>query len=304
MLNAARHDSEPIFDLYPQLKHRRMGQVEIVRWKNHRGEALEGSLLLPPNYDGSQRYPLIVDAYPFMGGTDWLDPMMGNQVWASAGYAVFRPSPRAPNSWINPWKASSARLAVKGPQGWAVTLDDVLSGVAHLARRGVADPNRMCLYGFSNGGGVANYLVTQTDQFKCAVSVAAALPDWGRTALLDTGEWSWISTLAGVPLWKDPSLYVKLSSVYYLDRVRTPMLLASGDADGEALLGAIEVYNGLRHAGSDVTLLRYKDQGHGFTGTSLEDFWGREMAFFATHLRPTNPSTELIATVPTETNQD
>ncbi len=64
------------------------------------------------------------------------------------------------------------------------------------------------------------------------------------------------------------------------------MLLADGDDDGDFLLDTIEIYNGLRHAGVDVTFLRYPDQGHGFTGAAMADFWDREMQFFAKYLRP------------------
>ena len=62
------------------------------------------------------------------------------------------------------------------------------------------------------------------------------------------------------------------------------MLLADGDNDGDFLLDTIEVYNGLKRAGVDVTLLRYPGQGHGFNGTALEDFWERELAFFDRYL--------------------
>jgi dipeptidyl aminopeptidase/acylaminoacyl peptidase len=68
--------------------------------------------------------------------------------------------------------------------------------------------------------------------------------------------------------------------VFHLDRVKTPMLLADGDNDGDFLLDTIEMDNGLRSAGTEVTLLRYPQQGHGFSGPALADFWTREMAFF------------------------
>jgi dipeptidyl aminopeptidase/acylaminoacyl peptidase len=91
---------------------------------------------------------------------------------------------------------------------------------------------------------------------------------------------------AGVGLREDPSAYEKLSAVFHLNRVKTPMLLADGDDDGDFLLDTIEMYNGLRSAGVDVTLLRYPDQGHGFNGAAMTDFWGREMGFFRQYLHP------------------
>ncbi len=64
------------------------------------------------------------------------------------------------------------------------------------------------------------------------------------------------------------------------------MLLADGDNDGDFLFDTIEMYNGLRSAGVEVTLLRYPDQGHGFSGSAMADFWNREMAFFKGYLQP------------------
>lgn len=210
--------------------------------------------------------------------------MFGNQAWASNGYAVFRPSPRVPRAWINPWKSAAWSPVAKGAWGWNVAVDDVLSGVDALVREGIVDPDRMCLYGFSNGGGVVNYLVTRTPLFKCAVSVAGALSDWVRPALLNGDAAGWISEWAGAALWDDPTSYIELSAVFGLNKVHTPTLLAAGDEDGDFLLNSIEMYNGLRAAKVDVTLLRYADQGHGFTGVALRDFWSREMLFFARYL--------------------
>ena len=283
-----RGASSPVtlVDTQPQTLNWRLGAVEVIHWKNQHGEAREGTLLVPPDYAPGRLYPLIVDAYPLTGGASWTSPMGGNQAWASAGYLVFRPSPRAPHVWMNPWKSEASSAAAKGAQGWQLTIDDVMSGVDEVVRRGYADPRRMCLYGFSNGGGVVNYLVTATDRFRCAVSVAGALSDWVRPALLNTGYDEFLKEMAGVGLREDPKAYEELSAVFRLNRVKTPMLLADGDDDGDFLLDTIEMYNGVRGAGVDVTLLRYPDQGHGFSGAAMTDFWRREMAFFDRNLRP------------------
>ena len=275
-----------LIDLQPQVQSWRLGAVEIIHWRNAHGDALEGTLLKPPGPVAAQRYPLIVDAYPLVGGADWTNPMLGNQAWASSGYIVFRPSARAPHVWMNSWKSEASSAVAKGPGGWDLTQDDILSGVDALIRRGEVDADRMCLYGFSNGGGVVDYLVTQTNRFKCAVSVAGALADWVRPALLNTGQDQMLAQWAGVPLRDDPNAYIQLSAMFRLNRVKTPMLLADGDNDGDFLLDTIEMYNGLRSAGDEVTLLRYRDQGHGFTGAALADFWKREMAFFKRYLQP------------------
>jgi dipeptidyl aminopeptidase/acylaminoacyl peptidase len=266
-----------------------LGRVNVLHWKNRRGDDLEGAILLPPNYESDRRYPIIVDAYPVENAAGWLKPMYGNQAWAALGYAVFRPSPRAPHTWVNPWTTERMSLEAKGPDGWNVTVDDVLSGVDSLIQSGIADPDRMCLYGFSNGAGVVNYLVTRTARFKCAVSVAPALSDWVRPSLLDTSQADFLTTWAGTSFWDNPQAYVELSAVFHLKSVKTPMLLAVGDNDGDFLFDEIEMYNGLRGMGLDVTFLRYPDQEHGFTGESLRDFWARELDFFAFYLSPAEP---------------
>ena len=213
-----------------------------------------------------------------------MSPLSGNQAWASAGYMVFKPQPRAPHSTPNCSGSSSFCQAGRGPSGWDVTVDDVMSGIDDLARRGLIDPDRMCVYGHSNGGGVAQYLVTRTDRFKCAVILAPVLPNWTGSALLSLDTIGLMADMAGAKLWEDPSAYVKLSGIFRADKVKTPILLAAGDDDGLFLLGSIELYNVLRSAGAKVTFLRYPGQGHAFTGDALHNFWRREMAFFAAHL--------------------
>lgn len=259
---------------------------EHVAWHSARNELLEGELLYPLNYVKGRRYPLIVDVYPFPASTDWMNPMSGNQAWAAAGYMVFKPGPRAPHSAPNCSGPPAFCAAGQGPAGLNVMVDDVMSGIAALDHRGLIDQERMCLYGHSNGGGVVDYLVTRTGAFKCAVAVAPVLPNWLGTPFLWYESLGLMSHLANAAPWQNPDAYVELSAALHVDKIKTPMLLADGDEDGAFLLGSIEMYNALRAAGANVTLLRYPDQGHTLTGAALEDFWRREMAFFATYLKP------------------
>ncbi|MEI9988604.1 MAG: prolyl oligopeptidase family serine peptidase [Rhizomicrobium sp.] len=264
-----------------------LARSQTVTWLNAHHEVLTGNLLYPAHYIPGKRYPLIVDVYPFPGGGGgWMSPLAGNQAWASAGYMVFKPRPRAPHSAPNCSGAPAFCKRGAGPAAWDTTVDDVMSGVAELDRRGLVDPDRMCLYGHSNGGGVVDYLVTRTDKFKCAVAVAPALPDWIGSSLLWFDGLDFLADLAGAKLWEDPSAYVRLSAVFRAGKVKTPMLLADGDEDGNFLLGSIELYNVLRAAGANVTLLRYSGQGRVLTGAALRDFWRRETDFFATYLQP------------------
>jgi len=279
-----------LLELNPQMREWELGTQEVVRWRNRRGDELEGFLIKPVGYIGGRKYPVIVNAYPQTTIGLYADPMSGGQLLAARGYAVFFPNSRSPAAWMNPFKSADFDLAVRGPNGLALMLDDLNSGMDELIRRGVVDPDRMCLYGFSNGGAVVNQVVTMTDRFKCAVSVAAAVStDWSLPFFLQSDA-TFIAQIAGATPWEDPESYMKLSAMYRLHKVNTPMLLADGDNDGLFLLSTIEMYNGLRFLGKQVTFLRYPDQGHEFTGEALKDFWGRENEFFDKYLKPKGSS--------------
>jgi len=293
ILRKGEQTPEIVADLNPQMKDWMLGAQELVHWKNARGEDLEGVLIMPAGYVPGRKYPLIVDCYPGYGKNPhsfFGSGMMGNQGLASRGYAVFFPAFRAPHVWMNVVRNEAFMNEAKGPDGWATTVDDIMSGVDELIRRGVVDPDRMGLTGFSNGGGIVDYLVTATPRFRCAVSAAPVYPDWLSAFFLPSpgAESSTVLEFSGgkITPWDDPQAWLKLSAVLRLPEVRTPMLLAVGDDDLGFLPGILEMYNGLRYLGKEVTLLRYEGQGHGFGGTAMQDFWDRKLAFYGRYLKP------------------
>jgi dipeptidyl aminopeptidase/acylaminoacyl peptidase len=286
VLRNGERDSYVLVDLNPEIKEFELGTQEVVRWKNGHGDDMEGVMIKPVGYQEGRRYPLIVDAYPKQQNGFMAWPMAPGQAWASREYVVFYPNGDGPHDWENPWKSITNNTRAKGVKGVDVAVDDVISGVNELIRRGIVDPEHMGLYGFSNGGAVVNQVVTKTNRFKCAISVAAATSaDWSMLFFFRSPSKS-IAHMVGVLPWESPQTYVDLSAVYRLDKVTTPMLLADGDNDSFFLLGEIEMYNGLRYLGKDVTLLRYPNQGHGFEGAAMKDFWERENAFLDRYLKP------------------
>lgn len=104
--------------------------------------------------------------------------------------------------------------------------------------------------------------------------------------MLNPGTWDLMKRWTGVDLLENPDAYIKLSAVFRVDKVHTPITLAVGDKDGRFLLGSIEMYNALRFAGKQMAFLRYPGEGHVFVGSGLRDFWNREMAFFARYPHP------------------
>lgn len=184
---------------------------------------------------------MIVDVYPMQRNPHWMLPIMGNQAWAAAGYLVFKPFVRAPHTWVNCSGPPDFCAASRGPAGWDTGVADAMGGIDAVVARGLADPNRLCLYGFSNGGGMAAYLATSTDRFRCVVIVAPALPNWIGSPLLTTEMWPMLTEWVGRSPLEAPQDYLALSSVYRADRVTAPMLLAVGDNDGTFMLGSVEL---------------------------------------------------------------
>jgi len=279
-----------IYDPNPQLRSVEIGRQEIVRWQNRRGDQREGVVILPVGFEAGRRYPLLVSAYT--QGTHLNSfysspaPAFGNQRHAARGYVVFFPGPRVP------WMYGGAAVPghVGGPDGWDMTIDDVESGVDVLIERGIVDPNRMAIMGFSNGGAVAVGIITRTDRYAAAISVAPANLNWLEQALRqDNQSERWIPThrFVGIDqdVLDDPLPYVEGSPVYQVENIRTPLLLAVGDRDDASFtLPTIQIYLALRRLGRNVTLLRYAGMPHGFFGPAADDLNRRIDEFLEIYL--------------------
>jgi dipeptidyl aminopeptidase/acylaminoacyl peptidase len=149
-------------------------------------------------------------------------------------------------------------------------MDDLMTGIDTVVKMGVADPDRMCLYGFSNGGGATNMIVTRTTRFKCAVSASGAATDITSSFFMLGDPETYVKMTGGRTPWDDPETYIKLSPIYHLDKVTTPMLLAAGDEETAGALISMEMYTGLRYLGRHVTFLRYPRSGPRVHGGGIE----------------------------------
>jgi dipeptidyl aminopeptidase/acylaminoacyl peptidase len=285
-VGAANRIPKVIVDLNPDSAHWDLGKRREVHWTNARGDKFDGIVIEPAGFDQKRPYPAIVDAYPLSRGNPW-NLLSGNQLWASRGYLIFIPAARGPHVWMNDWSTRSYGLVARSRDGWEVTQDDLMSGVNALVARGLIDRKRICIYGHSNGGTVALNVIARTNAFACAVAVAPVDLDWLSSSTIETVGPAWAKrTVGSSSVFDDPETYLQLSVLYKAPAIRTPTLLAVGDYDSpETLLGTIEMYNALRYSNRDVTMLRYRDQGHVFRGSAMEDFWLRELKFFDEHLR-------------------
>jgi dipeptidyl aminopeptidase/acylaminoacyl peptidase len=161
-------------------------------------------------------------------------------------------------------------------------IDDFTSGIKHLVEEGIADPERVGIFGHSNGGWVVNYLITETDVAKCAVV-------WSGSSSVAYQEYSvpaWAHEITNGNIYDNFDDYVKMSPLFRMNKVRTPLLMVIGDRDWDIWLPEMLMqFSALRQLGKDVTLVRYANEGHVFRELDdIRDFRARVDGFFDRHL--------------------
>lgn len=281
-----------LYDANPQATDLPLGEQRRFTWKNRQGEEVDGILIFPPGHDPGQRYPVVVDAYPrpatdsFRLGSFIED---AGQLLAAQGFVIFRPAIRTPHGgyWFTHDEAYHGKAV--GAPGVALMVDDFESGVEALVAEGIADPRRIGLYGHSNGGWAANFLVTES-----SIPAAAVIQSGVSNAVM-MALWPNVKVTRGVDaatggnVFDDLDDYVRLSPIFRMRDVRIPMLLMVGDHDHLWVPQMISQYGVLRAEGRDAILVRYPDEGHTFVKReNMLDALQRMTEFFHEHLQRSN----------------
>jgi dipeptidyl aminopeptidase/acylaminoacyl peptidase len=262
----------------PALETNRFGKSRLIDFRSNDGIPLQASLLLPSGYTAGTRYPLVVRVYAGGMGSEnvqrfGLSGAFNMQMFATRGYASLDPD-----------------IPVHTGTPMQDLMKTVMPAIDRVIALGIADPDRIVLMGHSNGGYSTIALLVQTNRFKAAV-MSGGFGD--LTAfygyMRSSGEGSWIQFLEqqdgggamGAPPWEVPQRYVENSPIYYLNRVRTPLIIQAGTADLPIIGFSDAVFVGLKRLGREVTYLRYEGEGHMLERrANLIDFWGRVLAFF------------------------
>jgi dipeptidyl aminopeptidase/acylaminoacyl peptidase len=250
--------------LNPHLDEVALGAVREFTWTNPEdGTRLEGVLVLPPDYRSGVRYPTIMQLHGgphFHWGLGWLgDWHDWAQLLASRGYVVFLPNPRGSTG-----RGTAFASAIIGDIG-GVDYRDVMSGVDALIERGIADPHRLGVGGWSYGGFLTARTITQTDRFKGAVMGAGIsnLFSFAGTPGLGRG---WASSFFGTNPYADRAVFEDRSATTHLANVRTPTLVVHGERDAKiSVTQAWELHYGLEYVGVDTDILIFPGAGHGLT---------------------------------------
>lgn len=238
-----------------------LGETKVIRWKSKDGREIEGLLTLPAGYQKGTRVPLILNIHggpagafneSFIGAAG-LYPIA---TFASKGWATLRPNPRGSSAYGRAFRAANL-------QDWGGgDFQDIMTGVDYVIAEGVADPNRMVVMGWSYGGYMTNWVITQTSRFKAAVAGAGLsnMPSmWGTNDIPSV-----LDDYYGGPWYDQPELYKKLSPLYHVKNVTTPTLILHGEQDIRVPTSqGYEMYNAIRRKGIEAQMVVYPRTPHG-----------------------------------------
>ncbi|WP_158943902.1 S9 family peptidase [Granulicella sp. S190] len=252
------HDLKQITHLNDSLKPA-WGKSENLEWTND-GFQVQGWLLYPANYDPAKKYPLLVMVHggPSSAVTPrWPGAGYGGVPFSALGYFVFMPNPRG--SYGQGEKFTQANVKDFGYGD----LHDILAGMDVLEKRFPIDKNREGLTGWSYGGFMTMFGVTQTTRFRAAVA-GAGISDW-KSYYGENSIDQWMVPFFGKTVYDDAAVYAKSSAIEYIKNVKTPTLVVVGDRDGECPAPqSFEFWHALRAEGVKTQLVIYPNEGHGF----------------------------------------
>jgi dipeptidyl aminopeptidase/acylaminoacyl peptidase len=256
------------------------GKTENIEWTND-GFKVQGWLLYPTNYDPGKKYPLIVSVHggPSSAVTPhWPGVGYGGVPFSALGYFVFMPNPRG--SYGQGEKFTQANVKDFGYGD----LRDILAGMDVLEKRFPIDKDREGLTGWSYGGFMTMFGVTQTTRFRAAVA-GAGISDW-QSYYGENSIDQWMVPFFGKTVYDDAAVYAKSSAIEYIKKVKTPTLVVVGDRDGECPAPqSFEFWHALRAEGVKTQLVVYPNEGHAFHNpTHRQDVLERALNWFETEM--------------------
>jgi dipeptidyl aminopeptidase/acylaminoacyl peptidase len=257
------------------------GEAKGLHWKSGSYD-VQGWLIYPRDFDPNKKYPMIVEPHGgpgFAVQSEWPSVSSFAMALPGAGYFLLLPNPRGSFGQGEAFTRANVQDFGYGD------FKDILAGVDEALRIAPIDADRLGLMGWSYGGYMTMWGVTQTDRFKAAVA-GAGIADW----LSYYGENKidqWMIPFFGKSVYEDPEVYAKSAPISFIKNVRTPTLILVGDSDGECPTPqSYEFWHALKTLGVETTLVVYEHEGHAFAKPEhLRDRTARTIAWFDAHLR-------------------
>ena len=253
-----------VTDINAAWANKQLPKTELIKWKSFDGTEIEGLLTYPINYQAGQKVPLILNVHGGPAGVFSQTCVAGNQgsypiaAFAEMGFAVLRPNPRGSTGY-----GTKFRLANQRDWGGA-DYKDLMAGVDHVLKMGLADANKLGVMGWSYGGFMSSWIVGHTDRFKAA-SIGAPVVDLVSQDLTADIPGFLTSYMKSEP-WTDFDTYNKWSPMRYVQNVKTPVLLQHGEADIRVPFSqGVMFFNALKRRNVPVRFLVLPRQPHGPT---------------------------------------
>ena len=238
----------------------KVAQTKLVKWKSYDGTEVEGMLTYPKNYTPGNRYPflLIVHGGP-MSSFD--ETYLGNSVLyptaalADAGFVILKANPRGSSGYGKLFREANK-------EDWGgKDYEDLMSGVDTFIEKGLIDEDRMGVMGWSYGGYMTAWIITQTNRFAAASMGAGISNLLSFSATTDAIDM--ISNYFGGESWEKQALYLERSPISYIHKVATPLLIQHGYHDNRVPFSqSVEFYQSLRKSNKSVVLTAYPRSGH------------------------------------------
>jgi dipeptidyl aminopeptidase/acylaminoacyl peptidase len=230
-----------------------LGEVRVVNWTAKDGTKLEGILTLPANYESGKKYPFLVLPHGGPEANDNLRFDLFSRMVAGLGYVVLQPQYRGSTGYGTEFlEAIYQHFGDRAYQ-------DVDSATDFAVAQGWADPKRLAIFGWSAGGFMTSWTVTQTGRYKAAIE-GAGITDWlSFIPTSDIGQVDYDMRLQE----KDAAPFLAFSAVMFADRVTTPLLILHGEADQRVpMLQGREFFVLLAERGKTVRMVTYPGSPH------------------------------------------
>ncbi|MEG9434293.1 S9 family peptidase [Terriglobus sp. ADX1] len=250
-----------------------------MEWDNE-GYHVQGWLTLPENYDPAKKYPMIVSVHG--GPSSQVGPSFGGAgagLYAHLGYFYFTANPRGSFGQGEAFVQANRKDFGYGD------LRDILTGVDTVEKQYSVDDHRLGLTGWSYGGFMSMFAITQTHRFRAAVA-GAGISNW-QSYYGENSIDQWMVPFFGASVYDAPEAYAKSSAINFIKNVETPELILVGDRDGECPAPqSYEMWHALKALGKKTELVVYPNEGHGFSNPlHSQDRTARTIAWFEDNMK-------------------
>jgi len=252
------------------------GEAKKLHWQSG-GATVQGWLLYPKDYDPAKRYRMVVSVH---GGPaaakspTWPTQGFDFAALSARGYFVLYPNPRGSYGAGETFTAANVKDFGHGD------LQDILAGVDEVVKTLPVDAKRIGIGGWSYGGYMTMWAVTQTNRFAAAVA-GAGIANW-QSYYGENSIDEWMIPYFGASVYDDPAVYARSSPITFIKNVKTPTLIVVGDRDGECPAPqSYEFWHALKAQGVTTKFIVYPGEGHHFRDPKhIEDLAAQTMRWF------------------------